>query len=133
MGFVVDASVTMAWCFEDEASAATDAILDRFTTDDAHVPAVWTFEVANVLVVAQRRGRLTSAQRTRFVELLGQLPIIVETGPPRLGDLVHVAESSGLTAYDAAYLQLGAQLDLPLATLDRRLIEAARAAGISTI
>jgi predicted nucleic acid-binding protein len=68
--FVIDSSVAMAWCFEDEASDATDAVLDRLNEECAVVPAIWPLEVANVLLVAERRGRLSEAQASRFLELL---------------------------------------------------------------
>jgi predicted nucleic acid-binding protein len=78
MPLVIDTSVTMAWCFEDEADEATDAVLDLLTDDQAVVPFLWQLEVANVLLVAERRKRITEAQATRFLELLGGLPIRIE-------------------------------------------------------
>ncbi len=133
MAFVVDASMTMAWCFEDEASPRSEAVLDRLHGESAIVPSIWPLEVANVLVVGQRRGRLTFAQSARFVEALDRLPIEVEVRTPSLGDVVHSGIAHDLSAYDATYLLTAARLGLPLATLDRRLTEAARAAGVSVL
>ncbi len=79
--FVIDASVAMTWCFEDEASRESDAVLDMLRDEDAVVPAIWPLEVANVLLVAERRGRLSEAKANRFLELLSQLPIDVESSP----------------------------------------------------
>ena len=76
--FVVDTSVAMAWVFEDEATPATDALLERLRDGSAVVPSLWRFEVANVLAVAERRGRITEAQSVRFSRLLGALPIDVD-------------------------------------------------------
>lgn len=133
MAFVVDASMTMAWCFEDEASPRSEAVLDRLHGETAIVPSIWPLEVANVLIVGQRRGRLTAAQSTRFVEAIDRLPIDVEMRTLIIGDIVHSGIANELSAYDAAYLSLAARLGLPLATLDRRLADAARAAGVSVL
>jgi|SRR5690348_13123382 predicted nucleic acid-binding protein len=133
MTIVVDASVTMAWCFEDEATAATDAVLDQLRTDEAAVPAPWQLEVINVVLGAQRRGRLTEAQAMRFLGLLGQLPIRVDTLPVDVHEVHAVAARHGLTAYDAAYLVLAERLSAPLATLDEPLAAAARNAGVTLL
>jgi predicted nucleic acid-binding protein len=130
---VVDASVTMAWCFEDEATAATDAVLDQLRVDEAAVPALWQLEVINVVLGAQRRGRLTEAQGARFLSLLGQLPIRVDTLPVDVQAVHAAAARHGLTAYDAAYLVLAERLSAPLATLDEHLAAAARTAGVGLV
>src|SRR5664279_2945569 len=78
MPVVIDASVTMAWCFDDEATPLTDGVLDRLREDEAFVPSLWQLEVANVLLGAERRGRITEAQATRFLDLLMQLRIRVD-------------------------------------------------------
>ena len=76
MQMVIDTSVTMAWCFEDEATDDTDAVLDQLQGDEAVVPPLWQLEVTNVLLVAERRARITEAQATRFLDLLLRLPIL---------------------------------------------------------
>jgi predicted nucleic acid-binding protein len=129
---VVDASVTMAWCFEDEATAESDELLERVATDGCLVPTLWRAEVANVLLVAERRGRLTAAQRDRFLSLLGRLPIAVEVADPDSAALVWLGERHGLSAYDAWYLWLAIRTGAVLATADQRLAAAATAAGVST-
>ncbi|HMS89710.1 MAG TPA: type II toxin-antitoxin system VapC family toxin [Acidimicrobiales bacterium] len=131
--FVVDTSVAMAWVFEDEATPATDALLERLRDGSAVVPSLWRFEVANVLAVAERRGRITEAQSVRFSRLLGALPIDVDDDPATLQELVHTARHHGLSAYDASYLLLALRLGAPLATLDGRLRDAAKTAGVGLV
>jgi predicted nucleic acid-binding protein len=131
--FVVDASVTMAWCFEDEATAATDVILDRLTGEDAVVPSIWPLEIANVLLVAERRGRVSEAQASRFVELLAALPIEVDDVAPDLSAVLAAGRQHQLSAYDAAYLVLAERLGAPLATLDQRLVAVAEQAGVQLL
>jgi predicted nucleic acid-binding protein len=128
--FVVDASVTMAWCFADEATPETESVLDLFGSDEAVVPAIWSLEVANVLLVAERRGRLSEAQASRFLELLQQLPIEVDDVPVDPAAVVAAGRRHELSAYDASYLVLAERTGAPLATLDRRLREAATRAGV---
>src|SRR5665213_2854183 len=101
--FVIDTSIAMAWCFEDEATQATDAVLDLLRTDQAVVPTIWPLEVANVLLVAERRGRLSEAQASRFLELLAQLPINVDTSPTDMAGIVATGRRHTLSSYDAAY------------------------------
>lgn len=127
---MVDASVTLAWCFDDEATAGTESILDRFSEDEAVVPAIWPLEIANVLLVAERRQRLTEAQARRFLDLLQQLPIHVVDAPTGLTDVVAAGRRHELSSYDASYLVLAERTGAPLATLDRRLAEAAARAGV---
>ena len=133
MAFVVDASVTMAWCFEDEARPATEDLLDRLIHDEAIVPALWTLEVANVLLMAERQDRMTEAQATRFVQLLGQLPIRTESAPVDVSALLALGRRHNLTAYDATYLALAQRLGVALATLDEGLVRAARSAGVDLV
>ena len=130
MPFVIDTSVTMAWCFEDEATDATEQLLDDLRSDNALVPGLWRLEVANVLLVAERRRRLVEAQSVHFVDLLKRLPIYIN-------DTTHDTEATraagrqhGLSAYDAAYLLLAERFGCPLATLDSRLTDACRAVGV---
>jgi predicted nucleic acid-binding protein len=131
--FVLDASVTLAWCFEDEASQGTDAVLESLAEDVAVTPALWELEVVNVLLLAERRGRITESQTARFVALLTQLPIHVDSAAADIGAVLAAGRHHGLTAYDAAYLVLAEREGIPLATLDAKLRTAAQAAGVSTL
>ena len=131
--FVIDTSVAMAWCFQDEATQATEAVLDLLRTDQAVVPAIWPLEVANVLLVAERRGRLSEAQASRFLELLAQLPINVDTSPTDMAGIVATGRRHTLSSYDASYLLLAERLGATLATLDKPLAKAARKAGVQLL
>lgn len=135
MQWVFDASVTMAWCFEDERTPATEALLDRLSTTPAIVPQVWPLEVANVLVVAARKNRITPTLRAQFLTTLTRLPIHLDGAPMQdvFSALLPLAETCGLTVYDAGYLELAMRLGIPLATLDRELGEAARRVGVSLL
>ena len=75
--FVLDCSVTMAWCFEDEGNQFTDAILEDFTTATAVVPTIWPLEVANVLLIAKKKKRITPLHTAHFNDALSALPIVV--------------------------------------------------------
>lgn len=123
----------MAWCFEDEATAATDEILDRLRTEHAMAPLIWPLEVANVLATAQRRRRLTEAQSRRFSTLLAQLPIELDDYPDDIDTLLGAARRHELSSYDATYLLLAERHGIPIATLDDRLGAAARAAGVGLL
>jgi len=131
--FVLDASVTLAWCFEDEATPRTEAILDLLADDSAIAPALWELAVSNVLLLAERRGRLTESQSARFVALLAQLPILVDTASVDMGSVLAVGRRHQLTAYDSAYLVLAQREGLPLATSDEKLQAAAQAAGVPLV
>ena len=123
----------MAWCFEDEASKGTEAVLDRLREDQAVVPTIWPLEVANVMLVAERRGRISEAQASRFLVLLTSLPISVDESPTDLPALIAVGRRHGLSSYDASYLLLAERLGAPLATLGQPLAKAARKAGVQLL
>lgn len=130
MPFVVDASVTLAWCFEDEATPQTEAILDLLSDI---VPSLWELEVSNVLLLGERRRRLTESQTARFIALLGQLPILVDSANVDMATVIAVGFHHALTAYDAAYLVLAEREGVPLATLDSKLRHASQAVGVRLI
>ena len=106
--FVIDPSVALAWCFEDEGDSYTDGVLDGLADCSSVAPAVWPLEVSNALVVAERRGRLTPAESARALALLQQLPISVEqeTLERTWSDIFVLARQQGLSTYDASYLHL---------------------------
>jgi len=126
--FVVDNSVVMSWCFKDETNQYADDVLDCLFEATAFVPSVWPLEVLNVLLVAERKKRLGEADSVRFITLLSQLPIIVEheRSERTMKDLLAFARSNSLSSYDASYLDLSMRKGIPIATLDNRLIAAAR-------
>ncbi len=129
---VLDCSVTMAWCFDDKASPQADAVLARLTDTPAVVPSLWLLEVTHVLVLAERRSRLTPANTTRFLSLLRALPITVEDPPVDrvFAEVLHLARSLQLAPYDAAYLELAMRRGGVFCTLDNVLENAARAVGV---
>lgn len=135
MPFVVDASLALAWHFEDEVSEYADRVLERLREDRAVVPSIWPLEVANGLLVAERRGRLSHARLARAVELFQELPIFVfEVGAQvALGSVLELGRVHGLSAYDAAYLELAMREGLPLATQDDALRLAAERAGVPLV
>ncbi len=131
-GLVLDASVTLCWLFEDQATAYTDSVLDRLANgDEARTPVIWPFEVANALVVAERRKLIKPAQSTAFLEQLNQLPIRVARDDIARAFVMEVARRHRLSAYDASYLDLAMRESLALATVDASLRHAARATGVS--
>lgn len=135
MPFVMDASVALSWCFEDEASSYADRIQDLLARDVALVPSIWPLEVANALRTAERRRRLRSAEVMRFTELLQALPIMVDSPllPRALGSVLAVARTYHLTCYDASYVELAVREGMPLATQDKRLQDVCTRAGVSRV
>ena len=135
MTFVVDASVTLAWCFEDESSERADRVRHRLASEDAIVPSIWPLEVANGLRSAERRNRVAAGELPGLRQLLSALPIRVEpiSLDAALSDVLEMARALELTAYDAAYLALAVRRGLPLATVDERLRDAAERAGIELL
>ena len=135
-GFVVDASIALSWCFEDETSPLTDAVLQRLMRVPALAPGIWPLEVANGLRSAERRGRIDEQSIPAATQLLMALPIHVDESiglEPALGRVLHLARTVGLTAYDATYLDLATRRGLPLATADEQLARAARAVGVELV
>ncbi|HYM76615.1 MAG TPA: type II toxin-antitoxin system VapC family toxin [Candidatus Dormibacteraeota bacterium] len=134
--FVLDASMTLAWCFTDESTAFTEAVLDLFRNGtDAIAPAIWPFEVANALLMGERRKRVTSAQVAAILKRVSDLPVSID--PTRrdyvFGSILLLARREQLTVYDASYIELALREGLPLATLDDQLRHAARTTGVSLL
>jgi predicted nucleic acid-binding protein len=126
--FVVDNSIVMAWCFEDEVNGYAEAVLESLETREAVVPSIWPLEVGNVLLAAERKNRLSEADVVRFLALLSHLPITIEQENPErmLREIVALARKQQLTTHDASYLDLAMRLGLPIATRDASLSKAAR-------
>ncbi len=135
MSFVVDNSVALAWCFEDEQTEPIMALLDRVAERGAFAPSLWPLEALNGLVMAERRKRLDAMRRDALASFLRALPITVdeETADRAWTATVRLAERYRLSVYDAAYLELAQRRKLPLATVDRDLIKAAKAAGVTLL
>jgi len=133
--FVTDCSVTMCWCFPDEADPYAARILERLDVDETVVPAIWSLEVTNVLLIGERRKRLSEADSLRFLGVLRALPIIVDDTPvgQTQDDILALGRRHNLSSYDAAYLELAMRQGVPLATLDERLVVAARDSGVALV
>ena len=132
MSFVLDNSVALAWCFEDEQTPAIMAVLDRLTEAGATVPQLWPIEAVNGLLTAERRNRITGPERQRLAGFLRALPISIddETTSQIWTATAQLAGQHRLTSYDATYLELAQRLGLPLATRDHALIAVAGAIGV---
>jgi predicted nucleic acid-binding protein len=135
MSFIVDNSVVLAWCFEDEQTDAILALLDRVAEAGAVAPQLWPIEALNGLLTAERRGRIDREVRERLAGFLQDLPIRIddETASRVWTTTAHLAAQHGLTAYDATYLELALRLGLPLATNDEALITAAKMVGAALL
>jgi predicted nucleic acid-binding protein len=135
VSFVVDNSVALTWCFEDERTPATTALLEQVGEAGGFAPMLWPLEALNGLFVAERRGRLDASRRRRLAGFLHALPITLdaETASQAWTATARLAERFGLSAYDAAYLELAQRHQLPLATLDRDLRSAATALGVTVL
>ena len=132
---VLDCSMAMAWCFEDEASPQSDALLERVRDEGAIVPALWFWEVANVLMLAARRGRIEAADVAGRLGLLSVLPIRVddEAVARAWREAALLAQGQTLTVYDAAYLELAIRHAAPLASLDAKMRRAAAGLGLAIL
>ena len=135
MSFVLDNSVALAWCFEDEQTPAVMELLDRVAETGARAPLLWPLEALNGLFAAERRRRLDPARRTRLAAFLRDLPIVLDmdTADQAWEATARLAERFRLTIYGAAYLELAQRRRLPLASLDQDLRAAALAMNIDTL
>ncbi|MFH1138681.1 MAG: type II toxin-antitoxin system VapC family toxin [Pseudomonadota bacterium] len=131
--FVIDNSVVMSWCFEDEDNKYAESVLESLEKGEAFAPSIWPLEIGNVLLVAERKKRLNRAAVIRFLDLIGGLPIRVEQETPErmLKEIFSLAREHRLSTYDASYLDLAQRLGLPLATKDAALVNAAKKCGVS--
>lgn len=133
MDWVVDSSIALAWGLPDETSKEADRFLSRISMRSVlWVPALWWYETANALLMAQRRKRLGEAERIRLMELYQRLPIRTDVALDSdiVWHLQTLAIEYHLSAYDAAYLELAQRRGLGLATVDRALRHAAQKAGM---
>jgi predicted nucleic acid-binding protein len=133
--FVLDVSATLPWCFEDEASAGSIALLDRLVDAVAVVPALWHVELANALLQGELRKRIDPIAAMEFLALIDSLSIETDNWLDHrvVGTLLAVARQYRLTAYDSVYLEVAVRRGLPLATRDAALRGAARGAGVALI
>jgi len=130
---VLDSSVALSWFLPGEQTAQTDGLLNRVTLEGAAAPGLWPLEIANVLLIAERKDRISQAQRVRALNALELLPVSIdpETASRAGARIFDLATAHGLTIYDAAYLELALRTGLKLATLDVALARAAQATGVA--
>lgn len=126
--FVLDASIALMWCFDDESTPEAWALLDRLCQETALVPQLWCLEIGNALIQAERRGRLTEANSSKFLNLLERLNVQIDNDldPKTLNNTIMLARRYQLSVYDAVYLALAHHKNLPLATRDKALRQAAQ-------
>jgi predicted nucleic acid-binding protein len=132
--FVADASVAIAWVHPAQATSETEAMLDRLVAGDSlFVPALWPLEVANALTILSRRRKLTPDEARSAIEIIRELPAVIdhEAAPIAFTRLVDLALQHELTVYEASYIELAARLQLPLASNDARMKQAAIRSGVS--
>jgi predicted nucleic acid-binding protein len=130
MSFIIDASVAIAWAFKEQHATAERA-LARIQTEEAIVPALWWYELRNVLVLGERQKRLAERETARFLRDISRLTITIDSSSNEAQVLTLARHR--LTVYDAAYLELAGREALPLATLDEELATAARAEQVALI
>jgi predicted nucleic acid-binding protein len=132
---VLDASIALSWCFNDEASRATWELLEMLQAESAVVPAIWSLEIGNILSNAERNGRLTEAKIFEFLDLLGQLNIEIdlETSTRAFRETLHISRRHLLSTYDAAYLELAMRLGIPLASKDKKLRQVCNKLGVKVL
>ena len=135
MNFILDTSVTLAWCFADEATPTTDHLLERLSSEKAFVPSIWSLEVSNVLLMAEKKKRIQYADIIQFVTLLQTLPIEIDdvANEKCFHEILGLAYTQKLTTYDTTYLELAMRKGLPLASRDKDLCAAAKKLGIITL
>lgn len=135
MPFVVDASVAIAWILPDENGYRPLDLAEQLGTGQAIVPNHWYSEVANALLMAERRRRITPAETTQFLAFLIDVGIETDSAPGRdnTTSIISLARAHGLTVYDAIYLELAMRSGRALATLDHALRRAAATVGVEII
>jgi predicted nucleic acid-binding protein len=135
MSLVIDSSITLAWIYDDERTAAIERVLDLVHREGAWVPAIWRLEVANSLQQSIKQRRINRAARDQALASLARINISIDghTNDFAWSDTLELAADLGLTLYDASYLELARRRASPLATLDRQLRAAAPKAGIALL
>jgi predicted nucleic acid-binding protein len=132
--FILDCSVTMSWCLENEKNKDSEQALYLLAKKKAIVPCIWTLEVINVLRVAERQNRISSADSNTFISLLNTFPIEVDVNSDSLNrKILDIIREHALSAYDAAYLELAIKYNAPLASFDKLLNKVAKKEGVEVL
>ena len=130
MSHVLDCSITLPWFLEDERTKFTDHVLNAIQEVEYWVPSIWRLEMVNGLFLAERRKRIDRAWRIESVHQAARLNVRVDTAQPSMAAVANLADRHGLTAYDAAYLELAMRHKFGLITQDRDLVRAAEVEGL---
>ncbi len=135
MPFALDSSVALAWVLPDETHPTLDQLCDCLTVDIALVPPVWPLEIGNALLIAVKRGRLTTKDVSHLISKLRALPLEIDAASTEraLEETLALARKYDLTTYDASYLELAQRRNLSLATLDTKLRKACLSAKITLL
>lgn len=130
MAVVPDVSAILAQALDDEDASFAESVIAAIAQDEAIVPSLFWYEIRNVLVMAERRKRISAARTTAFLSDLALLPFTVDD-LPREASVLDMARRRALTVYDATYLELAQRCKVPLATLDHALKAAAKKEGVA--
>jgi len=133
---VIDSSIVIANILPDENNHYADQILEMLAEDklQAYVPAIFYLECSNVLLMAERSKRIDRSQRLEYLDMIAQLPLDVDhlaANAESIVDITKIADNYSLTTYDAAYLELAKRKNNPIATLDKKLLQAAEKLNLS--
>lgn len=133
--FVLDASITLAWCFKDEQTSFTQSLMKKIDEFTIFVPSIWSLEISNVLIMAERQNRIKLVDVTNFIANLECLNIKVDdtTSMRSFHDILNLAYSKKMTTYDAAYLELALRTGFPLASKDKHLCKVAKSFGVQIL
>jgi predicted nucleic acid-binding protein len=131
--FVLDSSLALSWCFENELTMATQGVLNSLAdTATALCPTLWVWEVSNSLRMAERAKRITQTKRLQQIAFLQQLPIEFDDAAHKRAwsETATLSAEQDLTVYDASYLELALRNGFPLGSLDTELRAAASRLGV---
>ena len=133
--FVVDCSVALTWLFDEESTAATQALLDRLRSETVVVPTLWYLEVSNIVALAERKGRISQMRSAAFLAELSTLDIESDSegAVNAFSGVLPLCRQHNLTSYDALYLKLTLRRNLPLASLDMDLRKVATQLGVQLL
>ena len=131
--FVLDCSVTVAWCFDDEECIYSEKILRKLLDNGAIVPYLWNLEVTNSIIIAEKRQRITVTKMVSFLDELDVFDITPSSFVPSKHELLSTSRAYNLTSYDSLYLMLAMHERLPLATKDKGLMRACEIAGVELL
>ena len=132
MAIVLDASIAAAWCFPDEQAEAAERVLDDLSRLGGVIPGTFSYEISNVLIVNERRGRIDQTESARFLMRLRSLRLMQDVAHDE-DAVMALARKHGLSAYDAACLETALRRGDSLATLDKNLAKAAAVEGVDLI